>query len=257
MRCREIPGGDLFVSAMERDPLCEDRPDHLHHVLGRERHGEELVRHVAPRAVGHLVVLEVEAGVRERAEAAGVVVVHVGDDDLLDPGRLHPHQGQSFRRFADDLPLPAGRLLAGESGVDDDRALGVGDEPDVVVEVARGLVGVPADEVLGGGAFMASVADGVDGVGVHGVSRFWILRGGSMILGARWRAAPRRSQRRPAPGARLRLRRRPSWPSGRGYGLRRTSPPARLPIRGEGPEADSPRLRARRGPPSCRACPLR
>ena len=87
-------------------PLREHRPHHFDHVLGREGQAEELVRHVPPGAVRHLVVLEMEPGVREGVEAARVVVVHVGDDDLLHPSRLHAHEGQAFRRLLKDPPLP-------------------------------------------------------------------------------------------------------------------------------------------------------
>ena len=143
IRWSETPGAISSVASVESDPLREHRPHHFDHVLGREGQAEELVRHVPPGAVRHLVVLEMEPGVREGAEAARVVVVHVGDDDLLHPSRLHAHEGQAFRWLLKDPPLPAGRLLAGEAGVDDEGAVRARHEPHVVVEVAGGLVASP------------------------------------------------------------------------------------------------------------------
>jgi pimeloyl-ACP methyl ester carboxylesterase len=97
---------------------------------------------VPPGPEGELVVLDPEAGVRERAEVAGVAVVQVGEHDVADRGR-----------------------------VDDDRRRVVGrDRPDVVVHrhrrvvriLRRGLV-----EVLGADGLAVGVADREDAA-AHG-----------------------------------------------------------------------------------------
>ena len=52
-----------------------------------------------------------------------------------------------------------------ESGVDQDRALGVDDRPDVVVQGHRPVVLIAAEEIVPGGALEVGVADGEDFVG--------------------------------------------------------------------------------------------
>lgn len=67
-----------------------------------------------PRGEAHLPFLQVEGGVREEIEVAGVVVVEVGDDDVPDVRRIAAEIGIGRRDIAQDAPPPRRRadLLA-------------------------------------------------------------------------------------------------------------------------------------------------
>ena len=63
------------------------------------------MRHVAPGGVRHLAILQVEARLWEEIEIADVVVVQMGDDDVLHRCRIHAEQPQAFRRRAQELDV--------------------------------------------------------------------------------------------------------------------------------------------------------
>ena len=50
----------------------------------------------APGGKGHLCRLQVEAGVREHVQVAGVVIVHMADDDVFDAVGLYPDFSQTI-----------------------------------------------------------------------------------------------------------------------------------------------------------------
>jgi hypothetical protein len=82
-------GRDLLVAIVEHHAITEYQPHHAADVVGLVGAGEAVVAHVAAGRERHLVVLHVEGRLRERVEGADVIVVEMGDDDVLDPGRIH------------------------------------------------------------------------------------------------------------------------------------------------------------------------
>ena len=100
---------------MEDDATAVDGVDEGGHVVRGE--GVTLVgpRHVPPGGVGHLPVLDVEAGVGKVLDAARVVVVEVREDHIVDV-----------------------------SGVDADGGEGVGGRPQQPATAALGVEGAEA-----------------------------------------------------------------------------------------------------------------
>ena len=65
-----------------------------------------LVAHAASRGVVHFRVLDVEPGVRQLVQVAGMVVVQVGENDVGDIARLHAQGRQGFDGAAQQVALP-------------------------------------------------------------------------------------------------------------------------------------------------------
>ena len=102
----------------------------------------------------HLQFLEVVAGARELVEAADMVVVHMGDDDVLDRRRVDADHRQPLGGGAQQGAPAARCVLLGEAGIDDVAALGADHRPDVVVDRHRRVVvGVEGDEIAAAPAF--------------------------------------------------------------------------------------------------------
>ena len=84
---------------------------------------------------------------------------------MLEPVRGNANGAETVRDRADDRAAAAPCRLLVESGVDQDRALGIDDRPDVVVQGHRPVVLIAAEEIMPGGALEVGVADGEDFVG--------------------------------------------------------------------------------------------
>jgi hypothetical protein len=99
--------GDLGVAAVERDPVGINGAHHAHDILYLESVTHARVTHVAPGRKAHLAVLQMKARTREEIEIAGLIVVQVRDDHVLDAGGVDadPRQGEVDRR-----PQVAGAL---------------------------------------------------------------------------------------------------------------------------------------------------
>jgi hypothetical protein len=77
-----------------------------------------------------------------------VVVVHVGDDHVLDLSGVDVECGEAFARVADDSPVAPRSGLLGKAGVDHEGPLGRPRHPQEEVERHRAVVDVAKDEVL-------------------------------------------------------------------------------------------------------------
>ena len=119
-----MPRSELVVAVVERDPAAVHLAHHTGDVLDVERHAQARVAHVAPGRVRHLAVLQVETGAREDLEVADVVVVHVGDDDVVDLRGVDVERGQTLARVADDRAVASRPGCLAEAGVDDERPFG-------------------------------------------------------------------------------------------------------------------------------------
>ena len=84
IRCTERPGCDLLVAVVEHHALAVDRAHHADDVLDLEGVAEGVLADVPAGGELHLLVLQMEARLGEVVPVADVVVVQVGDDDVLD-----------------------------------------------------------------------------------------------------------------------------------------------------------------------------
>ena len=113
-------GLDLLVAVVEHHALAVDRAHHADDVVDLEGVAERAVAHVPAGGELHLLVLQMEARLGEFVPVADMVVVQVGDDDVLDLLGVDAEIAQQVGRVALDL---AAALLADwsvEAGVDDD-----------------------------------------------------------------------------------------------------------------------------------------
>jgi hypothetical protein len=76
----------------------------------------------AARAEAHFSVLHMVPSLRERVVIAGMIPVHVGDDDILDGVRPNPERLEPFLDREHEFPVPPRTCGTVEAGVDHDGA---------------------------------------------------------------------------------------------------------------------------------------
>src|ERR1051326_3315873 len=93
---------------------------------------------------------------------AGVVVMHMADDHVLDSVGLHPDRHQPIARRPQKLPPAFLRHRLVKTGIEDNRAISPNDRPDKVVERHRPIMRIATEKILARAAIVMRVADGVD-----------------------------------------------------------------------------------------------
>jgi hypothetical protein len=124
--------------------------------------------HAAPGAERHLAVLQVECGVGEQIVVAGMVVMHVADDDVADLFGVDPDRHEAVARAAQELAPALFRHRRIEPGVEDQRPALADDRPDEIIERHGPVMRVAAIEVLARPALVMGIAHGIDFVSVGG-----------------------------------------------------------------------------------------
>ena len=114
----------------------------------------------------HLRLLQVEAGLGEFMEVANVIIVHVGEDHILDPGGVAAQQSEGIDGVSLQLAAALAAAFGGEADIDDDLAVCVLGEPDEVVHRHRTVMRVAADEVLMPPGGAVGVFQGEEFVGI-------------------------------------------------------------------------------------------
>src|SRR5689334_14925022 len=128
-------GRDLALAGMERDSLAIDMAHHLRDMLDRERMTQQAVAHAAPGRIRHFPVLQMKSRIRETVEIACVVVMQMGDDDILDISSLDAKARERIDRIERQLAPADLRLIGVEAGIDQDVAAAAANQPDEVIEV--------------------------------------------------------------------------------------------------------------------------
>ena len=170
-------GRNFAFVGMKRDALAEHVAHHQGHMLHRERMPQRSETHAPPGGVAHLAILQVKPRVRKQIKIAGVVVMQMGNDDVLDLVRLDTEPGQRFDGIERQLAIAQSRFRRIESGIDQDIAAAATDQPDEIIEVLRGgLMRIGHHEIQVRGAWRhCRIAQRVDFVGVsHLVHFFWM-----------------------------------------------------------------------------------
>jgi hypothetical protein len=106
---------------VEHHTLAVERAHHADDVLALVGVAEGVLAHVAAGGELHLLVLQVEARLGEAVPVADVIVVQVGDDDVLDLPGVDVEVLQQFGRIGLDLAAALLADLGIEAGVDHDR----------------------------------------------------------------------------------------------------------------------------------------
>jgi hypothetical protein len=102
---------------------------------------------------------------------ADMVVMHVGQHDILDGIAVDAQQGQRLDRAAQKPPLARRGDLGGKAGVDDDGMMRRDCDPHEIVHRHRGVMRIAADEMIRASGVALGVTDRVELVfremGVH------------------------------------------------------------------------------------------
>ncbi len=93
-------GGDFALAGVKGDALAVDVAHHQRHMLDRKRMAQMAEAHASSGGVTHLAILNVKPGVRKQVEIACVIVMHMGDDDVLDVNGLNPKSRERLHRIA-------------------------------------------------------------------------------------------------------------------------------------------------------------
>jgi hypothetical protein len=140
-----------------------------------------------PGGVGHLALLQVEPRIGKLVEVADVVVMHVGEDDVLDRARVDAKEPQALRRTTQEGAPPLLGHFRGEAGIHHAGRSGPDHQPGVVVHRHGPVVRVAADEMVAPACLARRVAQRIDFVfgelSLHGLD---------LVGGRRARLQPRR-----------------------------------------------------------------
>lgn len=87
--------GDFSIAVMKHDSSLECLSDEVAHMVWSVCRGERRTRHVRARCKAHLALLQVEVGLAEMFDRAGMIVMKVRDDDVANLGTVDPEHRQS------------------------------------------------------------------------------------------------------------------------------------------------------------------
>lgn len=129
--------GDL-AAALVKDHAAPVEPEHgLCHMGAGIGRAERVVAHAGAGRIGHLGGLEVQPGLGEEVQPAGMVVVEMGDDDPVDLGRRQAEGGEDLGRVGANRAAAGGALGGVVAGIDEDRLGPAPKQPDIVVDGPR------------------------------------------------------------------------------------------------------------------------
>ena len=111
---------------------------HQRDVLDRKRMPQHAVAHAAAGGVAHLAFLQMKPRIGKAVEIAGMIVMQMGDDDVLDAVGLDAETLQRIDRIERELATAQFRFLGVEAGIDQDVAAAAPDQPDEIIEILRG-----------------------------------------------------------------------------------------------------------------------
>src|SRR4051812_7865994 len=102
-------------------------------ILDFERMRQPRIKHVAPGRIGKLALLKVKPRMRKSVEIAGVVVVQMRENHVLDVGSVDIERGKRLYRAAQVISPALLRDLGIEPGVDDEDAAASPRQPHEIV----------------------------------------------------------------------------------------------------------------------------
>src|SRR4030095_10117983 len=101
-----------------------------------------------------------ETRIRKPVEIAHMIVMQMGEDDILDRGCIDADRAERLHRTAQERPLPPVSYFRVESGIDDKGATSSPGQPDEIIHRHRAVVRIAADEMLAPPRLAGGIADG-------------------------------------------------------------------------------------------------
>src|SRR4051812_11488184 len=98
------------------------------------------ITHEAPRGIRQFTLLEMKSRVREAVEIAHMVVMQMGQDDILDVAGVDSERADRLHRATQEGSLSPLRYFRVESGIDDEAASFPLCQPHEVVHRHRAVV---------------------------------------------------------------------------------------------------------------------
>jgi hypothetical protein len=119
--------------------------DHILDIVGMAK---EAVAHAAPGRVCALGILKVKARTGKRFQCAGVIVVEMRQDDVVDLRRLNADQPQGAGRKPQKLASTRSRGLRSKACVDYESFIGPARHPNKIIERGSTLVHIAANKIV-------------------------------------------------------------------------------------------------------------
>src|SRR5689334_12352911 len=152
-------GSEFGVAIVEKNSARIVEPHNPADVFDLERMRQPRISHKASRGIRKLALLEMEARIRKPVEIAHMIVMQMGEDDILDRGCIDAKHAERLHRTAEERPLPPGSYFRVEARVDDERTASPSCQPHEIVHWHRAVVRIAADEVLAPPRIAGGVAD--------------------------------------------------------------------------------------------------
>ena len=122
-RMNTDPRREFDRPVVELDAAREIEPHDADDILDLERASEERVAHVAAGRVMQFDFLQMKLRFREAVECPDMVVMHVGQDHIVDGVAVEPDQGQRLGGATQVPPAACRGDLGGKPGIDHKTAL--------------------------------------------------------------------------------------------------------------------------------------
>ena len=159
-------------------------------MIGGERRLHRLIAHALAGRIGHFGFLKMEPGFRKVTERAGVIKVHMRDDEIIEIVGINIDLFEDLARQHLNLASATGGFFVLEAGIDNDCAVFVADHPDEIVDRPRtGMVVVVHEIEVARTVDLCAVFQGEDliGLGGHG-------QGSQCAAGTKWMMRPDRAR---------------------------------------------------------------
>src|SRR6195952_6100584 len=117
------------------------------------------ISHEAPRGIGKLTFLEMESSLWKPVEITHMVVVQVGQDDILNLVRIDIERGERLHWARQERPLSPLRHIRVEPGIDNKGAASPLCQPPEIGHRHRAVVRIAANEMLATLRIACGVAD--------------------------------------------------------------------------------------------------
>lgn len=136
------PLHNLAVPVVEAHPAGKRQADRIDDGVHRKGTPKTVMAHASSCTVGHFPILQVEQGFGEVRKVSRVIIVKMRDNNVGNGRCGNPELAKCFDRMDQHGPPAPLGLLRAKSGVNQDKAFPMADQPNKILDPALGVVGI-------------------------------------------------------------------------------------------------------------------
>jgi hypothetical protein len=136
------PLHNLAVPVVEAHPAGKRQADRIDYGVHCKGTPKTIMAHASSCTVGHLPILQVEQGFGEVRKVSRVIIVKMRDDDVGNGRCGNPELAKRLDRMDQHGPPAPFSLLRAKPGVNQDQTFTMADQPNEILDPARGVVGI-------------------------------------------------------------------------------------------------------------------